>query len=93
MIHANIICCIVSSEAKPFRKYIWTNPFFFLTLLLMIVYQIVLNWLLDDYSMNMLNLLSIPMYYRTEIFVVAVIDFFVTYFNEKILITCLNLYM
>ena len=93
MIHANIICCIVSSEAKPFRKYIWTNPFFFLTLSLMLVYQIVLNWLFDDYSMNMLNLLNIPMYYRTEIFIVAVIDFFVTYFNEKILITCLNSYM
>jgi len=93
MIHANIICCIVSSEAKPFRKYIWTNPFFFLTLSLMLVYQIVLNWLFDDYSMNMLNLLNVPMYYRTEIFIVAVIDFFVTYFNEKILITCLNSYM
>ena len=93
MIHANIICCIVSSEAKPFRKYIWTNPFFFLTLSVMLVYQIVLNWLFDDYSMNMLNLLNVPMYYRTEIFIVAVIDFFVTYFNEKILITCLNSYM
>jgi len=30
------------------------------------------------------------MYYRTEIFIVAVIDFFLTYINEKLLISLLN---
>ena len=33
------------------------------------------------------------MYYRTEIFIVAVIDFFLTYINEKLLISLLNRFM
>ena len=33
------------------------------------------------------------MYYRTEIFIVAVIDFFVTYINEKFLMSLLNGFM
>jgi hypothetical protein len=33
------------------------------------------------------------MYYRTEIFIVAVIDFFLTYINEKLLISLLNRFL
>jgi hypothetical protein len=56
----------------------------------MIVYQIFLNLKIDDWSAGILLLTKLPMYYRWEIFTLAIINFVLTYFNEKVLITCLN---
>ena len=59
----------------------------------MIVYQIFLNLKIDEWSAGILLLTRLPMYYRWEIFTLAIINFVLTYFNEKVLITCLNNYM
>lgn len=37
-----VICCLCFSISKPFRKAIWTNPLYFVSVILMTAYQLYL---------------------------------------------------
>lgn len=45
-----VICCICFSISKPFRKTVWTNPLYLVSLLAMIVYQTLLLIRYDSWS-------------------------------------------
>lgn len=47
-----VLCCLTFSIAKPFRKPIWMNPLFFVSVLFMLSYQTYLFIHIDNWSLH-----------------------------------------
>lgn len=78
-----IITCLCFSIAKPFRKPIWSNPLFLVSLLIMLAYQTYLLIHLDDTSARIFALLDFPMSYRYELLILFVMNAIISYIFEK----------
>lgn len=52
-----ITCCLCFSISKPFRRPIYTNPLFLISVIIMTTYQIYLILFLDSYSEWLFDLL------------------------------------
>lgn len=82
-----VICCLTFSIAKPFRKPIWQNPIFFISVYTMLIYQTYLFYNIDDWSSKNLNLLPIPDHFKKYLFVLFLFNSVLTYTYEKVFIT------
>lgn len=78
-----IITCLCFSIAKPFRKPIWSNPLFLVSVIIMLFYQTYLIIYIDDTSADIFGLLPMKLDYRYELLVVFALNFFTSYVFEK----------
>ena len=81
-----IICCLCFSISKPFRKPVWTNPLYFVSVTLMAAYGIYLIFHLDDWSADTFALLPFPQKYRYKIMIAVALDAVASYLYEKLFI-------
>lgn len=87
-----VITCMCFSISKPFRKTIWTNPLYLVSLLAMIVYQTILLFRYDSWSKETFALVDFPMNYRFFLGGICIADLIVTFLFEKYFIGWFNKY-
>lgn len=55
-----ISCCLVFSVARPFRKPIYSNPAFLVSVILLIAYQTYMTLIPDHWSSDLFALVPLP---------------------------------
>lgn len=87
-----VITCMCFSVSKPFRKAIWTNPLYLVSLLAMIVYQTILLFRYDKWSEETFGLVEFPMHYRKFLLGIVVANLVLTFMFERYFIGWFNRY-
>lgn len=81
-----LTCCLCFSISKPFRKPIYTNPLFLISVAIMGVYQTYMLLFANDTNKDLFHLVDIPESYRTKLFSLFILNTVVSYTFEKYLI-------
>ena len=87
-----ICCCLSFSIAKPFRKPIWTNPVYFVSVIFMLGFQIYLILGFDSVTSKMFDLVEFPVSYRHFLLAIVIANCVLTYMFEKIVISWFSRY-
>lgn len=83
-----IICCLCFSISKPFRKPVWTNPLYLLSVTCMTLYGLSLIWF--EISSEYFMLLSFQTGYRKKLLICIALDALLSYLYESVFISYLN---
>jgi len=75
------------SIAKPFRKPIWKNPLFFVSVYLMLAYQTFLLFHCDETSKSLFALMDLPHDVKLWLIITFAVNSALTYLYEKAFIT------
>lgn len=81
-----IVCCLCFSIAKPFRKPIWTNPLFLVSVIAMAVFQLYLILYQDKFDAELWGLTAIPKSYKYELLYLVIANTLASYLFEKVFI-------
>lgn len=85
-----LITCACFSISKPFRKEVYTNPLFLVSIILMAIYQTYLTFYIDDWSKDLFGFVVLPWNYRVQIAILTLADLVLSYTFEKFAITEFN---
>lgn len=88
-----IVVCLCYSISKPFRKSIWTNPFYLVSVIIMSVYNIYLLSSLsngDSVSEKIFKLIELPKDFKNKMVIVTLVNSVISYLFEKFLIGWFN---
>jgi len=81
-----ITTCLCFSISKPFRKPIYTNPVYLVSVVLMIVLQVYLTLFFDNSTGGWFGLVNLPTEFRYFLFGLIVINAGLSYGFEKFFI-------
>lgn len=88
-----IVVCLCYSISKPFRKPIWTNPFYLVSVIIMSVYNIYLLSPLsngDTISTDIFKLIELPKSFKNKMLLVTLVNSLISYIFEKFFIGWFN---
>lgn len=80
-----LICCLCLSIGRPFRQAFYTNPFYLVSVIVMMVYQIYV--ILHQGANDVMALVSLPEHYRYWILGMAAANSACSYLFEKFAIS------
>ena len=81
-----LICCLCLSIGKPFRRPFYTNPFFLVSVTVMVVYQMYIIAYQDSWTMSTFAILELPLNYRIWIIAMVLGNSICSYVFEKIIV-------
>tara|TARA_B110000285_G_C14868801_1_gene488162 strand:- start:66 stop:560 length:495 start_codon:yes stop_codon:yes gene_type:complete len=81
-----ITCCLVFSISKPFRKPVYTNPLYLVSVSLMAAYGFYLIFYVDSWSGSLLGLTQLPWAYKRKLLIAVLLNSLVSYIFEKFFI-------
>ena len=82
-----ITCCLVFSISKPFRKPVYTNPLYLVSVSLMAAYGFYLIFYVDSWSEDYLGLTQLPSAYKWKLLIAVLLNSLVSYIFEKFVIS------
>lgn len=85
-----VMCCLCFSISKPFRKPIWTNPLFLISVICLIVFQAYFILSVDEWTATLFGLVDLPAKYKVKLTVMIVINSVLSYIYEKWFIAWLS---
>ena len=85
-----ITCCLVFSISKPFRKPVYTNPLYLVSVIFMGLYGIYSIVHYDSWTGDTFQLLDVPQEYRYKILVVSLLNSSCSYIFEKFVISWIS---
>ena len=81
-----VIACICFSISKPFRRPVYTNPFYLVSLLALIIYQTLLIYRDEEWSRETYALVDLPKNFRYITLGLCLANFIASYAFEKLFI-------
>ena len=82
-----ITCCLVFSISKPFRKPVYTNPLYLISVSAMAAYGIYLIVNVDSWSASLFGLTQLPRAYKWKLLIVVGLNSLASYIFEKFFIS------
>jgi len=80
------ICCLCYSISYPFRKPIWTNPVFLISLILLFIYNVYRLFHVTEWETELYELVPLPKGYRNKLLWLSIPILIVAYVFEKVFI-------
>ena len=81
-----LVTCLCLSMGKPFRKAFYYNPYFLVSVVIMIVYQIYSIIRQDAWNMHAFALLPLPTNYKNWMLIMVAANSICSYLFEKLVI-------
>lgn len=85
-----VSCCLAFSISKPFRKPVYTNPLYLVSVTAMAAYGIYLLFFLDEWSADTFALVELPESFRYRLAAVVAANSATTYIFEKVFIAWIS---
>lgn len=80
------ICILALNVAEPFRKPIYTNPIFLITLIASFGYCGYLIYAEDDWNIETFTIQRLPNSFRHKLLIITIINSIISFFYERFLI-------